>query len=108
MSVKIERLPLMGSPYSFKTKKQGRRKSMAALLKGKIKKKQSFLEKDLPLYEGTNRFLLSIKEQLLVGGIDSLTIKQIATAERVFGATKSKTLAHSKELAKIYGKITKQ
>jgi len=49
MEIKIEKLPLMGSPYSFKTKKQGRRKSMDALLREKPRKrKKSFLEIELP------------------------------------------------------------
>ncbi len=106
MEIKIEKLPLMGSPYSFKTKKQGRRKSMDALLKEKPRKrKKSFLEIELPKYKGDNKFLLSIKDQLQAGGIESLSMKQITVDERVFKSLKPRTLQHSKELSRTYKRI---
>lgn len=89
MEIEIIKLPLMGSPYSFKTRKQGRRKSIENILRANHSKpKKSFIEKALKNYNGDNKFLLSIKSQLETKGLAGLSRKQIIVAERVYKSTR--------------------
>jgi hypothetical protein len=101
--VEIIKLPTIGSPYSFKTRKQGRRDSIDSIIDDSNKdfifnKRKEIVEKlrtdiykeDLQKmlneYKGSCNFIKSIKEQVKRKGINCLTMKQRKVTLRILGS----------------------
>ena len=107
--VKIIKLPTIGSAYSIKTRKQGRKDSIDYIVdkdnknfnfehsKKKVNKEVTDvciadLKVLLESYSGDNAFILSIKRQAKLKGCERLTFKQRMVAFRVMAGENNKEI----------------
>lgn len=93
--VEIIKLPTMGSPFSFKTRKQGRRESIEFEIKQsnqvsiEVAKRERYekakqLGSYLKDYTGNDVFLCSIQKQMKIKGLHKLTKRQIDIGFKAF------------------------
>lgn len=105
--IKIIKLPTIGQPYSIKTRKQGRTRSISSILDNDLQKQinkkkrkevhDSVTEgyrEDLAImlneYTGDTKFILDIKSQVDSKGVECLTLKQRMIAIRILTSEKNK------------------
>jgi hypothetical protein len=106
--IKIIKLPTIGQPYSIKTRKQGRTRSISSILDNDLQKQinkkkikevndsvTEIYREDLAImlneYIGDCNFILDIKRQVDSKGIECLTFKQRMIAIRIIINEKKST-----------------
>jgi hypothetical protein len=93
--IKITVLPLMGSPFSFKTRAQGRSQSIASEINSSNAVSLEIIKRDrydrakslgnyLKDYNGNHPFLSSIQKQMKSKGLARLSKRQIDLGYRIY------------------------
>jgi hypothetical protein len=93
--IEIIKLPTIGQPFSFKTRKQGRRDGInfeitesnrvaIEIAKRERHDKAKQLGNYLKDYKGNHPFLCSIQKQMKIKGLNKLTKRQIDIGYRTF------------------------
>lgn len=93
--IEVIKLPTMGQPFSFKTRRQGRRDSIdyeitqsnqvsLEVAKRERYEKAKQLGFYLETYNGNHPFLSSIRKQMKFKGLNKLTNRQIDIGYRIY------------------------